>query len=144
MVLLSSERQNRKARARKQQPSLVIDPGETADEANKMNLLQLCGRFCISAVFLYYGGKMMHERVKSISLGDENLFRCNSNLSPNPTLNPTPPPNPHPNQKPSPNPDPYLQPDPNPHLVSAAFEGVLMVFLMLLTGFLVAGMKSRW
>jgi len=101
MVLLSSERQNRKARERKRQPSLAIDPGETADEANKMNLLQLCGRVCISAVFLYYGGLMMHERVKSISVGEENLF-------------------------------------------SAAFEGVLMVFLLLLTGFLVVGMKSRW
>ena len=104
MVLLSSERQNRKARERKQQPSLPLDPGETAEEANKMNLLQLCGRFCISAVFLYYGGKMMHERAKGVSKGlaeDENLF-------------------------------------------SAALEGVLMVFLLLLTGFLVAGMKSRW
>ena len=52
----------------------------------------------ISAVFLYYGGKMMHG-VQSF-LGDENFFL-------------------------------------------AAFEGVLMVFL-LITGFLVAGMKSRW
>ena len=101
MVLLSSERQNRKAKQRKEQPSQMIDPGETAEEANKMNLLQLCGRICISAVFLYYGGKMMHERVQSFSLGDENFF-------------------------------------------SAAFEGVLMVFLLLITGFLVAGMKSRW
>ena len=101
MVLLSSERQNRKAKQRKEQPSQMIDPGETAEEANKMNLLQLCGRICISAVFLYYGGKMMHERVQSFSLGDENFFL-------------------------------------------AAFEGVLMVFLLLITGFLVAGMKSRW
>ena len=30
MVLLSSERQNRKARERKRQPSLAIDPGDTA------------------------------------------------------------------------------------------------------------------
>ena len=44
MVLLSSERQNRKAKQRKEQPSQMIDPGETAEEANKMNLLQLCGR----------------------------------------------------------------------------------------------------
>ena len=101
MVLLSSERQNRNAKQRKEQPSQMIDPGETAEEANKMNLLQLCGRICISAGFLYYGGKMMHERVQSFSLGDENFF-------------------------------------------SAAFEGVLMVFLLLITGFLVAGMKSRW
>eukprot|EP00908_Phaeocystis_cordata_P023374 Transcript_5802.p1 GENE.Transcript_5802~~Transcript_5802.p1 ORF type:complete len:328 (+),score=154.20 Transcript_5802:206-1189(+) len=105
MVLLSSERQNRKARERKVLPSAAPTPEETAEEANKMNLLQLCGRVCISAVFLYYSGKMMHERVQGISKGlasqDENL-------------------------------------------VQAVFEGVLMVFLLLLTGFLVAGMKSRW
>ena len=33
----------RQAKQRKEQPSQLIDPGETADEANKMNLLQLCG-----------------------------------------------------------------------------------------------------
>ena len=69
MVLLSSERQNRKARERKLLPSVAPTPEETAEEANKMNLLQLCGRVCISAVFLYYGGKMMHERVQGISKG---------------------------------------------------------------------------
>jgi len=103
MVLLSSERHNRKARERKL-PSAAVSQEETAEEANKMNLLQLCGRVCISAVFLFYGGKMMHDRVQGLSKGlaeDENLF-------------------------------------------TAVFEGVLMVFLLLLTGFLVAGMKSRW
>jgi uncharacterized membrane protein YphA (DoxX/SURF4 family) len=102
MVLLSSERSNRKARERKLLPSTSADPDAAAEEANKMDLLQLCGRVCISAVFLYYGGKMMHERIKSVTGVSQEDF------------------------------------------VYAAFEGVLMVFLLLITGLLVAGMKSRW
>jgi uncharacterized membrane protein YphA (DoxX/SURF4 family) len=102
MVLLSSERSNRKARERKLLPTVTVNPEEAAEEANKMDLLQLCGRVCISAVFLYYGCKMMHERIQSVSGMSQEDF------------------------------------------MYAAFEGVLMVFLLLLTGLLVAGMKSRW
>jgi len=102
MVLLSSERSNRKARERKLLPSSTVDPVEIAEEANKMDLLQLCGRVFISAVFLYYSGKMMHERIQGISGNSQEDF------------------------------------------MYGAFEGVLMVFLLLITGLLVAGMKSRW
>ena len=107
MVLLSSERQNRKAlqrgAARAQTGALTSeDPEEQAEEAKKIDLLQLCGRCCISAVFLYYGGKMCHESFQSI------IGRSSEDF------------------------------------LSAATEGVLLVFLLVFTGLIVAGMKSRW
>jgi len=103
MVLLSSERKTRKDHERNSCGSelggLLLSANDAAEEKD---LLQLFGRCCISAVFLFYGGKMMHERVQSFS-----------GLS---------------------------MEDPT----AAVFEGVLLVFLLVLTGLLVAGMKSRW
>uniref|UniRef100_A0A7S3EZZ4 Uncharacterized protein n=1 Tax=Haptolina ericina TaxID=156174 RepID=A0A7S3EZZ4_9EUKA len=86
MILLSNERVIR-AVQRDEEPS---------------DRLQLVGRMCLSAVFLYYVIKMIHERIASLSgSSDEDLS-------------------------------------------VAVVEGILLVFLFIITGLIVAGLQSRW
>jgi len=75
----------------------------TSLEAERTDKLQLVGRVCTSAVFVYYVVKMTHERIQSLlgNTADEEVM-------------------------------------------TAVAEGLLLALLLVITGLIVVGVRSRW